>query len=92
MHGLLAHCLLGLVSAPRIGRERQHPAELAGDAADRVAQPLVTELRTDEAAYRLGILADHVADPALWCNLTLTVALTVALSLSLRLLGGQLLL
>ena len=59
----------------RIGAERQHAPQAAGDAADGAAQAGITEVATDGRAQRTACLADQVANPALRRELLLLALL-----------------
>ena len=66
--GLLLILRVGIV-ALRSGLERQQPAELPGDAADLLAEPLIAKATADPSAERAAELAECIADSALRCEL-----------------------
>ena len=61
----LSHLLLRIGLQHRIGLEREHAAELAGNAADLVADAGLSEQAADGSAKRLTKLADQVAEHSL---------------------------
>ena len=85
--------LLALLALLRTGGERQHAAELRGDAADGVAQALVACQAADQAAQRFAEGTEGVAEPALRRHLALRASLLAlsplgALYVLLALLAG----
>lgn len=61
--------LLRIQLLHRVDLEWQHAAELAGDAAQLVAEPRLTEQPADGAAERLAELTHQIAEQPLRCQL-----------------------